>query len=368
MLTLDDLKQISLYTIDKKDNDTFNEPLDTTRLDDPIITTYAINTINKQYDNQRELEFNYISSNDTQELIADHSIAEKIQTMLNDEGNSELFKEKSQSIARILFGHTPSNAKKGDLLSTLFKMTDKYYLVLLKIDENKVLQRGDHDLWNLTSGLDTQAKLQKAVYIEIPILDTSYQENYLLWKIKAIDNISNDSRYWNIDFLEAHYKSDSKINSERFNTFFKVFITTISDPIKRQDLTFSYRSYLKTNENFEIDEFTNGVFGTASTYDNEKIRFRESILEACNHSEKGFDLVFDFHQSTMKKEYESKGAFTFDNIIKIVPTIVSGNQEDDRNLLLDTIDFGKGEEEGSFNDDKGKYVKVYYDDYDFDFK
>lgn len=332
MITVDNLKNVSLYTINKRGQVSFNEELDTTQINDTIITTYLINAINTTYNNRRELEFNYIINNSENEipidqenqteensitnedefvLDNDHPIVSKIKDILNSSDDTDLFKSKTRSIASILFSHTPSNAKKGDLVSCLFKLTNKYYLVFLKIDENKILNQGENGLWTVNSGLDIEAKLQKAAYIEIPIINDTYQTNYLEWKLNAIDNISNDSQYWNIDFLGAHYKSDSKINSERFAKFFKDFIETVSNPQKKNDLTFSYRSYLKTNENFSIEDFENSVFGTSADFRSEKIRFRESIVEASQNTETGFDLVFSFHTPTIKKEYEKQGSFVF---------------------------------------------------------
>lgn len=127
--------------------------------------------------------------------------------------------------ASILFSHTQLNAKKGDLKpSCLFKLTNKYYLVFLKIDENKILNQGEDGLWIINSGLDIEAKLQKAAYIEIPIIDDTYQTNYLEWKLNAIDNISNDSQYWNIDFLGAHYKVIVKLILKDLLNFLKILL------------------------------------------------------------------------------------------------------------------------------------------------
>lgn len=389
MITVDNLKNVSLYTINKRGQVSFNEELDTTQINDTIITTYLINAINTTYNNRRELEFNYIINNSENEipideenqteensitnedefvLDNDHPIVSKIKDILNSPDDTDLFKSKTRSIASILFSHTPSNAKKGDLVSCLFKLTNKYYLVFLKIDENKILNQGENGLWTVNSGLDIEAKLQKAAYIEIPIIDDTYQTNYLEWKLNAIDNISNDSQYWNIDFLGAHYKSDSKINSERFAKFFKDFIETVSNPQKKNDLTFSYRSYLKTNENFSIEDFENSVFGTSADFRSEKIRFRESIVEASQNTETGFDLVFSFHTPTIKKEYEKQGSFVFDGMLKIIPTRTTGNQGSDENILRENIAFIDENTNEDFNDTRGKYAKIYYDDYSYDFK
>lgn len=393
MITADSLKNVSLYTINKRDHATFNEDLDTTSIEDTVITTYLINAINTTYNNRRELEFNYIPRTTRNETIIDHPIEEnsedensitnedefvldndhpivsKIKDILNSPNDTNLFKSKTRSIASILFSHTPLNAKKGDLVSCLFKLTNKYYLVFLKIDENKILNQGEDGLWIINSGLDIEAKLQKAAYIEIPIIDDTYQTNYLEWKLNAIDNISNDSQYWNIDFLGAHYKSDSKINSERFAKFFKDFIETVSNPQKKNDLTFSYRSYLKTNENFSIEEFENSVFGTSANFRSEKIRFRESIVEASRNTETGFDLVFSFHTPTIKKEYEKQGSFVFDGMLKIMPTRGTGNQGSDENILRANVAFVDEETNEEFSDPtRGKYAKIFYDDYSYDFK
>jgi len=370
MVTIEELKNISLYTIDKKNNDTFSEPLDTTQLDDHVITTYAVNIINKVYNNQRELEFNYISSteNEERELDSDHPIVSKIKHILNNPVDTSLFKNKTKNIANTLFSHTPTNAKKGDLLTCLFKKVDKYYFVLLKIDENKILKRGADGLWTINSGLDVETKLQKAAYIEIPIVDNSYQSDYLQWSVKAIDNISNDSYYWNINFLNAHYKSDSKINSERFGNFFKSFINTVSNPLKQNDLTFSYRSYLRTNDNFSLEEFVTTVFGTSEEYEDERSRFTESIIATSQSQDTGFDLVFNFHQETVRKEYQAKGGFTFDERIKILPTRTTGNETIDENILRENINFNDEDNPDGFEDDNGKYVKVYYQEYKYEYK
>ena len=206
MITVDNLKNVSLYTINKRGQVSFNEELDTTQINDTIITTYLINAINTTYNNRRELEFNYIINNSENEipideenqteensitnedefvLDNDHPIVSKIKDILNSPDDTDLFKSKTRSIASILFSHTPSNAKKGDLVSCLFKLTNKYYLVFLKIDENKILNQGENGLWTVNSGLDIEAKLQKAAYIEIPIIDDTYQTNYLEWKFVA---------------------------------------------------------------------------------------------------------------------------------------------------------------------------------------
>lgn len=389
MITVENLKNVSLYTINKRGQDRFSEELDTTQINDTVITTYLINAINTTYNNRRELEFNYIDSNSNNEdfietesqgepstdeesetpiLDHDHPIVSKIKDILNSPNDTELFKQKTRSVASTLFSHTPSNAKKGDLVTCLFKLTNMYYLVFLKIDENKILNQGDDGRWIVNSGLDIEAKLQKAAYIEIPIVDESYEMDYLQWKLNAIDNISNDSQYWNIDFLNAHYKSDSKINSERFGKFFKEFIETVSEPQKKNDLSYSYRSYLRTNDSFSIDEFENTVFGTSDEFAAEKIRFRESIVEAAGNSETGFDLVFNFHAPTIKKEYEKQGSFVFDGMLKILPTRGTGNQGSDENILRANIAFKDEETDDEFSDTRGKYAKVYYDDYSYDFK
>lgn len=392
MITVDNFKNVSLYTINKKGQDSFSEELDTTQINDTVITTYLINAINTTYNNRRELEFNYnINHSNNQEsteteieseevlidnelenleelLDDDHPIVSKIKDILDFPNDTNLFKTKTRSIANILFTHTPSNAKKGDLVSCLFKLTNMYYLVFLKIDENKILNQGEDGRWIVNSGLDIEAKLQKAAYIEIPIVDDSYQMNYIEWKLNAIDNISNDSQYWNIDFLNAHYKSDSKINSERFGKFFKEFIETVSEPQKKNDLSYSYRSYLKTNDSFSIEDFENTVFGTSEEFVSEKIRFRESIIEASQNNETGFDLVFPFHEATIKKEYEKQGSFVFDEMLKILPTRGTGNQSIDENILRDNISFKDEENDENFNDTRGKYAKVYYNNYSYDVK
>lgn len=369
MIQSSDLLEISLYTI-TKENEFFNEPLDTTRLDDNIIIDYAVNTVNKTYNNKRTLEFNYHSDevNGNTDLDPDHVIVSKIKDILNDLSCNNTFKVKTKSIANTLFGHTPPNARKGDLLTCLFKLTDKYYLVLLKIDENKILKRGEDNLWVMSSGLDILTKLQKAVYIEIPRVNSGYEEDYLLWDVKAIDNISNDSYYWNINFLNAHYKNDSKINSERFGNFIKDFVNTIEDPLRKNDVTFLYRNFLRSNDTFAIEEFISSVFGTSSEYIEERTRFRESLIDISSNPDLGFDLVFDFHQATIRKEYGAKGSFVFDNEIKVTPTAGGGDEAIDEDILKDKICFGKNEELGYLHDTNGRYVKVYYENYSYQYK
>lgn len=65
---------------------------------------------------------------------------------------------------------------------------------------------------------------------------------------------------------------------------------------------------------------------------------------------------------------KNKGSFVFDGMLKIVPTRTTGNQNSDENILRENIAFIDVDTNQYFNDTKGKYAKIYYDDYSYDFK
>lgn len=368
MVTEEELKGIALYTIDTANNEQFEEDLDATQLNDTVIVSYVKDIVNKAYDNKRELEFNCVKQGDDSFLNKEHPIASKIISIIE---NQSEFKTKTYDIANHLFSHTTGNAKKGDLVSCLFKKVDCYYFVMLKIDENKILKRNKEGLWEIDAGLGVETKLQKAAYIEIPIVDDGCATDYLLWKVKALDNISNDSEYWNIKFLDAHYKSDAKINSERFNNFFKKFASTVSDPQKKSDIMYSYRSYLRVNNNFEIENFCEVIFGTSNDLAPEKKRFKEAVVAQSSHQSEGFDLVFGLDRKIADKESKVSGCFVFDSRLKVMATKATSDSNNDKNILNDLVHFEEIDANGDsvqLEDDSGTYAKIYFQEFEYNDK
>lgn len=369
MVTCDELIQISLYTIDKDNDQNFNEPIDTTLIEDEVIAQYCVDSVNRIYSNKRDLEFS-IAVNGT--LDIHHPITSKIINIITEETDSEVFKNETHSLAHRLFDITPQIAKKGDLLTCLFKQIDKYYFVMLKVDENKILKRGINGRWEVDAGLDILTKIQKASYIEVPIVDDSFERDYLLWNVKALDNISNDSVYWNNGFLSAKYKSDSKINTERFIKVFKSFVRTITEPERQNNIVFAYQSFLRTNDNFGLDEFIGSVFGRNDLFEAERERFRTVLSTASQDRENGFDLVFAFDSNLIQKEYNAKGSYVFDNRLKITPTRPTGQQGTDANFLNDLIRFLEPDENGIMHElidhDNRKYAKVFYEERRYEYK
>lgn len=265
------LRQISMYTINKESNEqVFNVPLDSSRIDDATLSQFTVKVANANYNvkDLRELIF-----------VDGSSVKTWVTEILNNRRNEPLFKQRTKDIAQKLFTVTQINWKKGDLLIGLFEKTELFIFVILKIDENNYIKRGNDGLWVDDVGFNKEIKLQKGIYITIPKIEAAFEQNYLNWKLESIDKISGDAFYWNNSFLDANFKRDDKTNTIQFSNFFKKYLKTIPDAEEKFRINYQFLHYAKNNDAFAVDTFAIAIYGDAEENREKRDRLAEEIDE-----------------------------------------------------------------------------------------
>lgn len=353
-LTAVSLRQISMYTINKESSEQiFNVPLDTSRSDDATLVQFTIKVTNSNY-----------SVNDLRELVFvdGSSVKNWIIEILNIHTDATNFKARTHSISEKLFTVTQTNWKKGDLLNGLYETTEHFIFVILKIDENNFIKRGQDGVWVDDVGFNKDIKLQKGLYVTIPKADDAFDLNHVNWKIQSIDKVSGDASYWNKTFLDANFKRDDKTNTIQFRDFFKKYVKTITDPEEQFMINYQFLHYAKNNETFVLDSFVAAIYGDAEENNDKRERLTSEIRQASNAN--NFDLAFTISKRDIKKDYKP-GGFVFDKKIRISYTKSIDSPEFANRFLERQVKL-KNEAGEPYTDENGqKYAKVLYDNCEF---
>jgi hypothetical protein len=360
VLTKEQIKQVSLYSIVKKSNeDIFAEDLDNSSTDDAVLTAFIMDVSGMfaRLPNKRALEFK-----------PDSTVAGLIQTIIMHETDSAFFKAKTRAIAQQLFNATTLNAKRGDLLSVLFHPPGRFVIHLFKIDESRILKQQANGQWSQYAGLGVENRLQKGAYIEIPVVDGRADVDTARWTVTVIDNLSNENVFWNINFLQASYKRGDKVtNTQGFASFFKDFLDTVDDEEKKYDLNYKFSSYLNENDSVGYDHFVDNVFGSDDLYEDERRYFQSQFASAASGEEHGFDRDFEIDTRTAKK-YGKMGSYIFDGKLKVTCNHQHFDHLDDPKRRLDRRIKLRDDAGNEFEEGGRKYAKIYYDHYAFDEK
>jgi len=285
-----------------------------------------------------------------------------VSEILGNSDDDNLFKLKTKDIAQKLFTVTQINWKKGDLLNGLFEETDNFIFVILKIDENNYIKRGQDGLWIDDVGFNKEIKLQKGLYITVPKIELSFDENHLNWKIESIDKISGDTFYWNNKFIDANFKRDDKTNTIQFRDFFKKFLKTIPDAEEKFRINYQFLHYAKNTDNFTVDTFVAAVYGDSEENHQKREHLATQIQQASRDN--NFDLAFGIAKQHIKKDLKP-GSYLLDKRIRIVYT-KGLDSPDVADRVLDKQVKIKDTSGNAFTDEDGQtFAKVYYESIEF---
>lgn len=353
-LTTHALRQISMYTINKESNDqVFAPPLDTSRIDDATLSQFTVKVATSNYivKDLRELVF-----------VDGSSVKRWVAEILRNKDDGNHFKQRTKDIAQKLFTVTQINWKKGDLLNGLFEKTEHFIFVILKIDENNYIKRGQDGLFVEDVGFNKEIKLQKGLYITIPKVELAFDADHNNWKIQSIDKISGDAYYWNNKFVDANFKRDNKTNTIQFRDFFKKYLKTIPDAEEKFRVNYQFLHYAKNTDNFAIDTFVTAVYGEAEENREKRERLTNEIQQASR--ENNFDLAFGIAKEHIKKELKL-GSYLIDKRIRIVYT-KGLDSPDVADRVLDRQVKIKDAAGNAFTDNDGQtFAKVYYENIEF---
>lgn len=173
------------------------------------------------------------------------------------------------------------------------------------------------------------------------------EEGYVVCVVD-VTNKQNDTRYWIDDFLQVASYSDNYHKTDQYLGCCKQFFTQEYpdkfEVAKSDQLELMNRSidYFKTNEQFDLEEFTKEVIVHEEVIDS-FMAYKENYEHSKNFI---IDESFDIHLSAVKKQ-----AKAFKNVLKLDKNFhvyIHGR----RDLL-----------EKGFDDTTGKhYYKLYYDE------
>lgn len=353
-LTANALRQISMYTINKESNEQeFNVPLDTSRPDDATLSQFTVKVANSNYIIKDLRELIFVNGSSVKGWVAE---------ILGNRGDENLFKQRTKDIAQKLFTVTQTNWKKGDLLNGLFEKTGYFFFVIMKIDENNYIKRGKDGLWIDDVGFNKEIKLQKGLYITVPKVELTFDENHLNWKIESIDKISGDAFYWNNKFIDANFKRDDKTNTIQFRDFFKRFLKTIPDAEEKFRINYQFLHYAKNSDNFTVDTFVEAIYGNAEGNQAKRVHLENQIQQASRDN--NFDLAFGISKQHIKKDFKP-GSYLLDKRIRIVYT-KGLDSPDVADRVLDRQVKIKDVSGNAYTDEDGQtYAKVYYENIEF---
>ncbi len=261
------------------------------------------------------------------------------------EGND--FVEQSGNIAQHLISSSKHhNIKDGDLFVVKFddiKLNNKYYegLGIYKFEDK------DSFIETTISNKKIDFSFRKGIGNKKPdkacfILFT--EEPYT---ILIIDSNTNETDYWQNDFINHKSKNDNVNSTNNFLTLTKNFITqqipTDFEVTKADQIDFLNRSvdYFKTHENFDKQEFEKEVFG-----DKNVIKSFQQFDETYRQ-ENEVELADNFEISAQAVK---KQARVFKSVLKLDRNFhiyIHGNRE----LIEQGVD------------EKGrKFYKIYYEE------
>lgn len=344
MSALTELKQVSMYAINKTSQDeAFNESLDNSEVTDTTLSDF----VNKIFEKGRA------SSEDMREVVfLPGSYVKNCIVAMLTELKDDIFKLKTFEIAEKLFSVTQMNYKKGDLVSAIYLTPSKYIVFLCKVDENQYMKRGPENKWIIDAGINREIKLQKAAYINIDLTDIN---DYTKWKITTIDKIASDAQYWNNRFIEAQFKRDNKTNSKGFDAFFSTYIKELPTPDEQFRAKRQYLHYTHNNKSFELTKFLDAIFGDSDKNKHHREALASAIENAAN--EQKFDMAFSFDTSVLNRK---SGKFIIDDKIKIEYTKSIDSEDAATDMLKSKIQIRNDSGDEFMEPDGRKFAKVYY--------
>jgi len=264
--------------------------------------------------------------------------------------NEAYLHEQSVNIARHLYeSSNHPNIKAGDLMVAFVKdvLIDDELVNAIAIikSENKDaflkldLEGGSYQI-NFDDGINTD-KLDKACLI----FDTEREEGY---KVCIIDrsNKNNDAIYWKEDFLNLAAREDNYYATTQYiqatKSFIKERLPFEEDADKRDEAEILHRSktYLKSAETFDKEEYTKTVFGEEER--------QASFTNFCDDfmQEKNVQLKDNFEVSESAVRKQTK---YFRSVIKL-----------DKNFHIYAHGDKSLMEKGTDSDGK-KYYKLFYE-------
>lgn len=199
--------------------------------------------------------------------------------------------------------------RKGSLFLSLVDNEEAYNCVLVKVDNNDYLDEVDTIR---RSGLPYENKSFKQCFIKIDKIDCEITDIFLF------DRNGPIADYWSNKFLEL---DELKTNEESTKKSFDLITNVIKQStykVSQADYTLLRNQtlgYFKTNENFNIEDFYNDVFGSY-TPENKSIEL-EDIKKKINKkiSENSLDSSFTIIPSSIPNRKIKFNKQVNDNVI-----------------------------------------------------